>query len=237
MGTIGTIYKATCKANGKGYVGFDSNWPKRIEDHRLVAGRKGHGYRFHAAIRKHGWDAFEWEALYQSRDLEHCISVMEPYFIRSHGTFVGVAGYNLTLGGEGGTGHRVSEEARRRIGDKHRGKAITDEQREKNRASSLAMHASLSAEKKELMRKNAGRKLSAETRAKMSAAKLGRKFSEEHRANMGAARRGRPLSEEHRQKLSAAHAGRTLSEKHREAISASQIGKPKRRTSERRRPS
>lgn len=49
-----------------------------------------------------------------------------------------------------------------------------------------------------------GRTLSAETKAKISAARLGRKLSEEFRAVLSAAHRGRSLSERHRASIAAA---------------------------------
>ena len=53
-----------------------------------------------------------------------------------------------------------------------------------------------------------GCKLSAETRAKMSAARKGMKFTDEHRAKMSAAKKGKKLSAEHRAKISTAKKGR-----------------------------
>lgn len=76
--------------------------------------------------------------------------------------------------------------------------------------------------------------VSAETRAKMSAAHLGRPHSAEHRANIGAALRGRVLSAEHRAKISASQLGKPrgpgkpLSPEHREKIRAAMIRTTKR---------
>ena len=51
-----------------------------------------------------------------------------------------------------------------------------------------------------------GTKLSAETRAKLSAAQTGKKFSDEHRAKMSASKMGHEVSAETRAKMSANHA-------------------------------
>jgi NUMOD3 motif-containing protein len=59
--------------------------------------------------------------------------------------------------------------------------------------------------------------LSAETRAKISAALKGRTFSPEHRAKLSAALKGRSFTPEHRAKIGAAFRGKPLSAEHRAA--------------------
>lgn len=94
---IYTIYRATNLVNGKTYIGFDSNWPKRIRIHKSAA--KKQDFKFYRAIRKHGWDNFVWDPIYQSTDYEHTLNKMENYFIVLYDS-VG-HGYNSTLGGDG----------------------------------------------------------------------------------------------------------------------------------------
>lgn len=96
---IYTIYKAKNIFNNKVYIGFDSNWPNRQKCHSYNYKKLNKNSIFYNAIRKHGWDSFVWEVIYQSKDAGHCLNVMEPYFIslhESHGK-----GYNMTPGGEG----------------------------------------------------------------------------------------------------------------------------------------
>jgi len=93
-----TIYKATNLINGKSYIGFDSAWPKRMNRHLENANYNREG-KFYDAIRKYGWENFQWEILYQSEDKERTLNVMEPQFIREYNTFN--QGYNMTEGGEG----------------------------------------------------------------------------------------------------------------------------------------
>jgi hypothetical protein len=108
--TIYTIYLATNVVNGKRYVGFDSNWPKRRASHihnALSGSLNTHRYYFHHAIAKYGKDNFRWEVLYQSLDGEHTKHVMEQHFIHEYRTYKGFpdsCGYNLTLGGDGAFG-------------------------------------------------------------------------------------------------------------------------------------
>jgi group I intron endonuclease len=94
---MNTIYKATNKITGKSYIGFDSSWPNRKRKHKINSiSREG---KFYDSIRKHGWDNFVWEIIYQSEDKEHCLNVMEPLFIKENNSFHN--GYNMTEGGEG----------------------------------------------------------------------------------------------------------------------------------------
>lgn len=96
---IYTIYRATNTVNGKVYIGFDSSWPKRKGEHKNAV-KYGDNLKFYNAIRKHGWNSFQWDILYQSLDYEHCLNVMEPFFIAEHDSLAN--GYNGNRGG--GTG-------------------------------------------------------------------------------------------------------------------------------------
>ena len=73
---------------------------------------------------------------------------------------------------------------------------------------------------------NLGHKHSAETRAKMSAAKKGVPMSAEHCAKISAANKGRVWSAEHRAKMSAAKKGVPLSAEHCAKMSAARKGVP-----------
>ena len=132
---IYSIYKCVNTINGKVYIGFDSNWPNRKRIH--YSNQKKIKYRFYYSIRKHGWDNFTWEVLYQSKDRDHTLKIMEPYFIKEYDSFKN--GYNSTLGGEGVFGlHRTqsdSEKQQRKLimlGNqiaKGKGKPLTEERK------------------------------------------------------------------------------------------------------------
>ena len=109
-----TIYRATNTINGKVYIGFTAHWPQRINGHNYDR-RYGNAENkaFYNAIAKHGWEAFEWHAVYQSQEFEHTLKIMEPYFIDEYRSWVGFEdcnGYNITRGGEGATGWKRSPE-------------------------------------------------------------------------------------------------------------------------------
>ena len=98
--TIYTIYKSTNISNRKVYIGFDSNWPKRKSEHKNSAAR-GEPYKFYNAIRKHGWENFVWEIIYQSLDHSHTLNIMESYFIKEYDSLKN--GYNTRPGGGPGS--------------------------------------------------------------------------------------------------------------------------------------
>lgn len=97
---IYSIYKSVNKINGKVYIGFDSQWPKRKREHKSSSKKLKN--KFYNAIRKYGWENFDWQVIYQSTDGNHTLNVMEQYFITEHDSFH--KGYNSTLGGDGALG-------------------------------------------------------------------------------------------------------------------------------------
>lgn len=109
-----TIYRATNLVNGKVYIGFTENWPYRVSGHNYDRqyGEIEHK-PFYRAIQKYGWDNFVWESIYQSKDENHTLKVMEPYFINEYRSWVGFEdcnGYNVTKGGEGASGYKRTQQ-------------------------------------------------------------------------------------------------------------------------------
>jgi group I intron endonuclease len=64
--------------------------------------------KFYDAIKKYGWNNFEWEVIYNSKDGDHCLNVMESHFIKEYNSLV--VGYNMTEGGDGCLGYKHTEE-------------------------------------------------------------------------------------------------------------------------------
>ena len=136
--SIYSIYKCVNTINGKIYIGFDSKWPNRKRIHKC--NYQNINYKFYNAIKKYGWDSFDWKVIYQSKDKEHTLKVMEKYFIEFYDSFEN--GYNSTLGGEGVFGlHRKQseeEKEKRRIsmrgnnyGSLTKGRILTEEHKSK----------------------------------------------------------------------------------------------------------
>ena len=117
-----TIYKATNKIDGKSYIGFDCNWPYRKCAHKHAV-KRGSTLVFHNAIRKHGWDNFEWDIVEQSEDKNITLNEREEFFIKKFNThYIHGNGYNMTMGGEATFGWIPSEETKRKISEANKGK-------------------------------------------------------------------------------------------------------------------
>lgn len=99
------IYCYTNKINGKKYVGQTKNEEQRIRGHKSSAfnpNDKDYNYPFHAAIRKYGWDNFDYNVLEQFSDEEwELTNQREVYYIAHFGTLTKQNGYNICYGGQG----------------------------------------------------------------------------------------------------------------------------------------
>ena len=169
---IYSLYQYTNPSNGKRYIGLTCDIKHRQWNHK----NRSSGTRaFHNAIKKYGYDHFEFKVLAIFDDA-NAAAYHEQAAIRSFNTMV-PNGYNL-LGGAATT--------------KYQGTLSTDH-RERVRQGLLRYHAThepitISPEQQEklfLGRQKKG--CSLETRAKMSAARLGKHFSASHRAALSQA--------------------------------------------------
>ena len=166
-------YKATNQITGKVYIGFASDPRTRWRNHRRDA-ETGKGFALAAAIRKYGWDVFEFEVICCGRNKREMLEYVEPTLIEQYQSRVNQNGYNVTRGGEqfpthnrGGSkkGRIVSKESRLRMSVAKRGNS--------NGAG------------------NKGRKHSEETKQKMVAAHLGHVVTEETRMKISTARKSK----------------------------------------------
>lgn len=126
---IFTIYKATNKINKKIYIGFDSSWPRRRKNHKALANTTKDNMHFHRAIRKYGWNNFEWEVIYQSKDENYTRTIMEPFFINEYNSLDSSVGYNGTRGGEGALGYKHTEEHKKKMSILYTGRTLSTEQK------------------------------------------------------------------------------------------------------------
>lgn len=108
-------YKLT-SPNGKSYHGITTLTVNRRMTGHKTAARNGSKYPLHAAIRKYGFDSFKLEVLSESKDLSE-LHALEVAAIARDNT-LSPHGYNLTAGGEGTTGHAVSDEHKKAIGER-----------------------------------------------------------------------------------------------------------------------
>jgi len=199
------IYKITNLVNLKCYIGKTERCiQERWSTHKrlLIRGKHLNSY-LQAAWDKHGEANFSFEVIEDfNPEFNFDINALERFWIEDYKSNDREFGYNLTAGGEGSAGRKLSERHKAKIrsanlGNKHNlGRKLSEAHKAKISATNLGYNHTEEAKTKlsALNKGNKnwlGRKHSEESKAKMSAASLGRKFSEETRAKIGAATKKR----------------------------------------------
>lgn len=113
------IYKGTNKVNGKVYIGLTVRTLKiRLMEHKYKSTvNPNYLYR---AIRKYGWDSFDWEVIDTANSHEE-LNEKEKYWISFHCSNNNKYGYNETAGGDGILGYSHSEETRQKMSASRKG--------------------------------------------------------------------------------------------------------------------
>jgi len=157
----GVIYCYHCIPTGKKYIGQTKYERKRKEHHNYMV-KNGSKRKFYNAIKKYGWENFIYGII------EECDSntllQREMYYIKKYGTFK--CGYNSTLGGDGKSGWKHTEETKGKIAKSNTGKKRSVEQRKL-----------LSEAHKGQIPWISGKKHTPETREKMKQSHLGNSIS------------------------------------------------------------
>lgn len=166
-----TVYQHKNKTNGKIYIGITSQTPEERW------GINGSNYKssphFYAAIQKYGWNNFEHNILYTdlTKD-EACQKEQEliSYFNSMNRDY----GYNSTSGGENfimneetrqkisqamignknGLGHPCSPEKAKKISEAQKGRAFTEEHKQKLSEAAKQRHTPCSEETKKKLSQN-----------------------------------------------------------------------------------
>lgn len=209
----GIIYEFRNVINDQYYVGQTIYPEKRYYEHSVAKGDS----LFHRAINQYGFDKFEYSVVgeYEAStpyELKQILNEAEIKQIEKRNSFY--EGYNVTLGGDSLCGYKMSEESKQK-------------NRESNiRAWAEGRNKGTTGNKefgKHISEIQTGRKLSEETKRKISSKALerdysylmGHEVSEETRKKISEANKGKPgpwkgkhLSEEHKQKLSVAKKGK-----------------------------
>jgi len=220
----GVVYLLTAPS-GKRYVGQTWDLPKRMANYRRGDGRGQPA--LHHAITKYGWENFRVTVLACGIQTQSALDAAEDAFIMILGTLA-PTGYNLRRGGCGG---KMSAEARGRMSASKRGVPKSPEHREALAVANRRpeRRAAVSARMSGENHPRFGKKHTAETKAKISAAAKGRKATAESRAINSAAQRVRhasnPMSAETREKIAAAKRGVPKSPEHRAKIAATLRGR------------
>jgi group I intron endonuclease len=166
--------------NGKRYIGITCQKVKQRWN-------GGSGYvkctAFYNAILKYGWNNIRHEVFITGLS-EKSAKRVEAILIKRHKTQDRRYGYNMTTGGEGSTGRKVSKETRKKLS------AIGKQLSEESRARLSAIQT--------------GKRLSEETRAKISAVRAGSRHTDETKIKMSIAHQGFKHTEEAKAKMSKA---------------------------------
>lgn len=96
---MGCVYHAINRVNGKRYVGKTSQSFSDRQDQHRASSERGAQYPFSRAIRKYGFDAFDWVVVFESED-EAKLLLVEGIEVRRENSIV-PNGYNGMPGGGG----------------------------------------------------------------------------------------------------------------------------------------
>ena len=176
------VYMHTNKTNNKVYIGVTSLKPQE-RWHKDGSGYKRNKY-FWRAIKKYGWDGFEHIIFAEDLTKEEACK-MEIGLIALYQSNNSSYGYNLSTGGEGGgSGIPWSDEQRKALSNKFKGRILSDEWKAK------------------IGKANTGKHHSEETRRKLSEQRAGelnsfygKTHTQETKNKMSEIKKGKPVTE------------------------------------------
>lgn len=162
------IYKITCTANGRFYIGSSNNCNRRWITHRRdLRGNYHHNPHLQSAFNKYGEGSFTFEVI-ETVELQ-ILFEREQYWLDTLRPFAPI-GFNIGIKADSGMrGRKASEETRAKLRAARKGITFTAE---RNLKISLAKK---------------GVKRSPETCAKIGAASKGRKFTSERNGKISKA--------------------------------------------------
>ena len=220
---MGFIYLVRNQINCRPYVG--QTIKKKAEDRWKGHNKNSIGPYLLNAYNKYGRENFTYSVLCECPDEK--LNEYEMAYIQLYSsmcTSLGGIGYNMTLGGL--AGGKLSEEAKKKISDAHRGVPKSEESKKKLSETRRAMNWKPSPENVEKFREmNKTRVRTQEERDKISTAHKGKTISEEQRQKLRDFHTGLKPSDETKEKMRISQIGRTHSEETRQKISERNKGK------------
>lgn len=217
------IYKITNKINGLIYIGSSKNIEYRWRKHKeMLESDRHYNCHLQSSWNKYGSENFIFEVLEETT--KNHLLIREQYYLDTLTPF-DTLGYNACKIAGSPLGYKhteetiekrrkilkgrtVSEETRKKIGDKLRGKKRSPEQIKKFSEVQKTRWEKMSDEEKSLKKQEVKehfakypKKISEETKEKIRLSLLGRKRPKEFCEKMSKIRKGKKLSEETKQKL------------------------------------
>ena len=107
-----TVYIHRNKTNGKVYVGRCLSVKRRWESNGRGY-KRGNNTRFKEALQKYGWDGFEHIVCKEGLSKEEADSLEKELIAKNNA--LGDGGYNMTNGGDGVSGLKMSLESKTRM--------------------------------------------------------------------------------------------------------------------------
>jgi group I intron endonuclease len=179
-----------------GYIGKDTNYPRRINLVRRL--KEKNCPKLYRALRKYPLNVWHKEILAFGFQSDEPLNRAEIFYIAKFDSKR--KGYNCTDGGEGRSGSSPSLKTRKKLSKLNKGKRI-------GKKASFYGHKHSPETKAHWSEIRKGRKLSSRAKAILLKSLIGRKVSKETKAKIGAAQKGKIVSKETRIKISLANAG------------------------------
>lgn len=87
------------------YIGITNNFKKRVSAHKSRAKKGYRNLKLYNGMKKHGIENFDFFIIEDNIEYNQILYDKEVYYIKKYNTFK--EGYNMTIGGEIGTGDRI----------------------------------------------------------------------------------------------------------------------------------
>jgi group I intron endonuclease len=178
------VYKFTCTANSRVYIGSARNFRERIRKH-LESARRGkhHSQLFQRSFAKYGEASFVYEVIEFCEPFQ--LVEREQFWIDFYKAANPKHGLNILPNAASPLGCKLSEERRRRISEALKGRTVVFTEEWKRNLSLACMGRPTSdRQKQRVSETQRGKVVSDETRARLSEALKGRKKSREHIAKL-----------------------------------------------------
>ena len=122
------VYKITNKVTNKVYIGITNQGSGARYRHHWYESRIGEPSPIHRSMAKYGEESFTLEII-DFADTYDELKEKEKYWIKQYNSTDRTIGYNLTEGGDGTFGKKLSEETKAKMYESRKGKC-SDKQRE-----------------------------------------------------------------------------------------------------------